>query len=233
MKVTTFNPYFWGTSSKRISSTVTDLELRASDSPLVVANAKEPIKFQIRREMKQPIPFQHWKLQQRSNQERVNYHKFILNYDSSLHLEFKPTNYCMNYNIYIKYGSRPSRDDYLKNWTLPDLRTCNNTGHQEDVRANICAIYREVVESSLRSQGNGSEEIVNCTSMATLRERIRDALIPCSSDPYKVYLSDSETKTGVYYIGSLIILYLYTLQNQFHMPMFFLHLFPYHCLFHK
>ena len=213
MKVTTFNPYFWGTSSKRISSTVTDLEFRAANSLLVVKNAKEPIKFQIRREVKQPIPFQHWKLQQRPNQERVNYHKFILNYDSSLHLEFKPTNYCMNYNIYIKYGSRPSRDDYLKNWTLPDLKTCNNTGHQEDVRANICAIYREVVESSLRHQGNGSEEIINCTLRATLQERIREALTPCTLDPYKAYLLDSETKNGAYYVGNSVIPYLYTLQN--------------------
>ena len=180
---------------------VTDLEFRTGNTPLTVKNTKEPIRLQIKRHMKKPILFQHWRFQQRANQERVNYHKFDINYDSSLHLELKPMNYCIDYNIYIKHGSRPSRDNYYKTWTLPDLSTCNGTGLQEDIRANICAIYKEVVESSLQLQINGSQQHINCSLMAVLQNRIGNALMPCQSDPYKIYLLDSETKNGPYYVG--------------------------------
>ena len=170
---------------------------------MVVKDTKQPIKLQIKRNLDRPIPFQHWRFQQRAYQERANYHKLQIENDNSMHIELKPMNYCMNYNVYVKYGSRPSRDDYYKNWTLPDMSTCNNTGMQEDVRANICAIYREVVSPSLRNQVNGSQDHVNCSLMAVLQKRIKEALKLCSSDPYKIFLLDSETKNGIYYIGKI------------------------------
>ena len=202
MKVTTFNSYFWGTTSNRINSMLIDVEFKAGNKPLVVKNTKEPIRLQIKRAKEKPISFQHWRFQQRADQERVNYHKFNINHESSMHIELKPMNFCINYNVYIQYGSRPSRENYLKNWTLPDLSTCSsNTGLQEGIRANICAIYREVVEPSLSYHMNRSQEHVNCTLMSILQNRIKGALKSCSSDPYKIYLLDSETKNGLYNIG--------------------------------
>ena len=208
MKATTFNSYFWSPTSDRINSMLVDVEFKAGNKPLVVKNTKEPIRLQIKRAIERPISFQHWRFQQRANQERANYHKFSINHESSMHIELKPMNFCINYNVYIQYGSRPSRDNYLRNWTLPDLSTCNNTGLQEDIRANICAIYREVVEPSLRYHENRSQEHVNCTLMSILQNRIKDVLKYCSSDPYKIYLLDSETKNGMYYIGKQIIFYI-------------------------
>ena len=202
MKATTFNSYFWGTTSNRINSMLIDVEFKAGNKPLVVKNTKEPIRLQIKRAKEKPISFQHWRFQQRADQERVNYHKFNINHESSMHIELKPMNFCINYNVYIQYGSRPSRENYLKNWTLPDLSTCSsNTGLQEGIRANICAIYREVVEPSLSYHMNRSQEHVNCTLMSILQNRIKGALKSCSSDPYKIYLLDSETKNGLYNIG--------------------------------
>ena len=193
--------FFWSRSSKLINSTLSECELRSDERVMKVENTQVPIKMQIRRELPRPIAYQHWLLQERPLKELVNYHKLEVKHDNSLHIEFKPMNYCMNYHIYIKYGSRPSRDNYDRNWTLPDLSTCNHTGSQDAIRRNICLIYQDVVDPSLRYQFNGSSSNVNCTLRDFLDKRIKKALNSCTLDPYKVYLLDSETKNGTYYFG--------------------------------
>ena len=112
-------------------------------------------------------------------------------------------NYCIDYHIYIKYGSRPSRDNYDRNWTLPDLSTCNNTWLQDVIRRNICSIYQEVVDPSLRYQVNDSDTNVNCTLRELLDNRIKEVVEPCTSDPYRIHMLDSETKNGTYVFGEL------------------------------
>lgn len=209
MKVTTFNSYFWDETSRLTNSTVTMFELKADETPLVVRNTKEPIELKIKRNFERPIPFQHWRFQQRANQERINYHKLEVTNDNSLHIELKPMNYCIDYHIFIKRNSRPSRDDYYKNWTLPDLSTCNSTGLQEEIKANICAIYRELVSPSLRYQVNASQQHINCSIMEALQKRIKDALKLCKSDPFRIYLTDTESKNGIYYLSKYFVFILY------------------------
>ncbi|XP_065069836.1 uncharacterized protein LOC135694887 isoform X2 [Rhopilema esculentum] len=201
LKVTTFNEYFWSNRSRLINTTVTQFDLKSGETPLAVRNTQKPVELELKRELSHPIQYQHWRFQERPGQERVNFHKLEIKNDNSLHIELKPMNYCVDYHVFLNYGSRPSRDHYLKNWTLPDLSTCNRTGLAEDLRANICSIYQSMIDPALRIQVNGSQLHLNCTLRKNLELRVNDALKNCTLDPYRVFLSDVETKNGIFYFG--------------------------------
>ncbi len=152
-----------------------------------------------------PLVFQHWLFQERQNHERVNYHKLEVKNDNSIHVEFKPMNYCSDYQIYIKYNTRPSRLNYDRNWTLPDLSSCNTTGLQDVIRANICSTYQEIVNSALENQYNGSKAVFNCTLKILLETRIKQITSQCLSDPFRIFMSDTETRNGTYFVGEFAI----------------------------
>ena len=137
----------------------------------------------------------------------MNFHTLKVQHDNSLHIEFKPMNFCMDYEIYIKYGGRPSREDFYKNWTLPDLRTCGGSQMQETIRANICSIYQNIVNELNEVRVNDTESNMNCTLMALLEQRVKDVVKPCELYPYRVFLLDSETKNGTYVFGRLFFVH--------------------------
>ena len=201
MKVTTFNSYFWTPKSKLINSSVIDYNLRSDQTILSVKDTKKPVQLYIPRKLERPLAYQHWSFQERANSARMNFHTLNVEHDNSFHIEFKPMNYCSNYQIYVKHGVRPSLENYDRNWTLPNLSLCNSTGLQDIVKFNICSTYLELVDSSLSYQYNGSETNINCTLQDLLEARIKEITSQCSSDPYKVFMLDTETKNGTYYFG--------------------------------
>ena len=196
-----FNSYFWQDTSKLINSSVIEVELKSATSILSVLNTKQPVQLSIPRKLEQPILFGHYTFREKIGEERRNFQTFKIENRNSLHMDFKPANYCMDYDILVKYDSRPSREDFFKNWTLPDLSTCGDKGVQEAIRASICSAYQDVV-NKLNTHGTMDPETsINCTLMDALELKVSELVKSCRLFPYRVFISDTETQDGTYFIG--------------------------------
>ena len=167
----------------------------------------------IPRNLERPIPFDHWVYREKIGEEKANFHTVKIQNGNSLHIEFKPANYCLDYEMYIKYELRPSRKDFFKNWTLPDLSTCGDTGVQEVIRANICSLYQNTVNELNTYGAMDSDSSINCTLMESLEQQVRNLVKSCRLFPYLVFISDSETKDGTYVFGKCISLFNFHISN--------------------
>lgn len=171
----------------------------------------------IPRKLEKPMAYHHWTFNEQTGKEKSNFHNLKVEHDNSLHVEFKPMNYCIDYEVFIKYEAKPSRDQYYKNWTLPDLSTCGDTRIQEEIRANICIVYQKTVAQLNTFGTNGTEPNINCTLMEQLEASIKELVQRCILYPYRLFLLDSETKNGTYVYGKLIFLgFLLIIINQFY-----------------
>ena len=166
-----------------------------------VSNTKQAILLSIPRKLERPIPFQHWTFHEAIGKEKLNFHTMKIENGNSLHTEFKPMNYCIDYEIFIKFGSRPSRDNYFKNWTVPDLSTCGDVGMQQLIRANICSAYQIIVSKLNQTGIVESESSINCTLMEQLELQVDNIVKSCRLYPYRVFILDTETSDGTYFFS--------------------------------
>lgn len=140
MKALDFNPYTWDNSSKMIKSSVTDLELQSEDErELNVSNLNNDIEIVIPISNPQP------------NSSNMTGHFFLKPQKMSIHSYFAeqadvPVTIRMSVQkddvvleLFVKYGSRPTIDDFDQNFTVAFVSTCEKQTHSKQ-NATSCYI---------------------------------------------------------------------------------------------
>ena len=213
MQLIPFLAHFWS-SSQQIKSYETVVELQSSDSKTIeVKNTKSLIDIFV------PLPpFDHvtkrFSLKRKSN-EYWNFHVIDVAKDSSLHIELKPFNKCLEFDIFLKHGSRPSKTDYDFFWSIPNITRCKNSTFLQ----NICEEFNHV-NDNLRIL---SDKTSNCTEEEQIIYNRTKLIKSCepNSDPYRVFVSDVDIRKGISILGKrpiflLGLLHLLSKEQQRH-----------------
>jgi len=140
MKALDFNPYTWDNSSKMIKSSVTDLELQSEDErELNVSNLDNDVEIVI------PIS------NPPTNSSNMTRHFFLKPQKMSIHSYFAeladvPVTIGMSVQkdgvvleLFVKYGSRPTIDDFDQNFTVAFVSTCETQTYSKQ-NATSCSI---------------------------------------------------------------------------------------------
>ena len=200
MVVSKFNQYFWDSTSMNVNSSVVSYSINSTNSTeLVVRNTKKPIVIYVPRHISSQPKYNNWMLQQSKGGLETNYHRIQVLNNRSLHIEFLPTNYCINFDAYLKHNQRPTKENYDLMKIFPDMSQCNTSGLAAEIRANICTIYTEFV--SMPEKSNYSDKIRSCDEREKLEQKIRKITSLCEKDPFRMFLSDNNTKNGTYILG--------------------------------
>ena len=158
-----------------------------------VNNTQDKITILIPRYTDFQPPFENWLLSE------ANTHVIRGLENSSIHFEFMPSNYCLSYELLLKFDAKPTKSDYDRKKVIPDFSSCNSTGKIEELRFNICSVYSRFVSTNLHNASGG-----NCTLRRGLDIHIKNLTSQCSLNPYHLFVGSNETKDGTYYLGKLI-----------------------------
>ena len=195
MRVYTFNPYFWDSTSVQVSSRVVAYSISSNDgSTLDIKNSPKQIIMSIPHPTSSLLQRSNFILSEGKNGMAINYHRIQLTNQSSLHIELLPTNYCVSFFVYIKYSSKPTTTDYDFKRFVPDLSHCNVS--EQRVRGDICLFYRRFV-SSLSNCG------IDCNKREKLEREIKERISStCTEDPFVIFIPENHTRKGSYYLGT-------------------------------
>ena len=134
MTAVNFNPYTWDNNSKAIQSSVTSLELQSGKTKINVSNLEDDIVMVIpissppkNNTNSSQIP-EHSFLKPGKLSVRI-YHAQLA--DVPVTIEMGVTKECA-VNLFVKFGSRPSIDNFDLNFTVNFKSNCENQTDRED-----------------------------------------------------------------------------------------------------
>ena len=194
MQVFSFNPFFWNNSSKSVQSRVVDFHLKSSDlSPMTISNTTKLIDITLPLQSKS-VQAERYNLN-KSGEGYWAFHTIDIPENHNINIELQPLNKCLHLDVFLKYGGRPSLSDYQFSWKIPNASNCSNGTYLKD----ICTHFKAVT-----AHLNGS--FSNCTETENMIYNYTKTDGSCNgqNNPYKLFLSNTDTKSGRYYLGELI-----------------------------
>ena len=192
-----FNPYFWNITSSQVTSTVVSYTLMSNTGiKLHINKSLKPIIIFIPRN-KASIAWQHSRIfTQSKNGATINYHRIQVQNQSSLHIELLPTNYCVSFAVYFKYGRPPTIETYDLKKAIPDFSQCNVS--EARIRADSCVFYKKFISNV----DNDDNSVADCNRRKELDREIKQKIMSsCSVDPFRIFIPENYIRKGHYYVG--------------------------------
>ena len=119
-----FNPYTWDSTKERVGSDVVTLQLKNNDSKLIkVSNLTEDIVIVT------PLKLQKISASEKSwyftKNDDLRFHEINVKYENTLlMLEIKPQDPTVHLFVYMRFGQRPTTQDYDLNATISHDEKC-------------------------------------------------------------------------------------------------------------
>ena len=137
-----FNPYTWDSTKERVGSEVVTLHLKNNDSKLIkVSNLTEDIVIVM------PLKFQKISASEKSwyftKNDDLRFHEINVKYENTLlMLEIKPQDPTVHLFVYMRFGQRPTTQDYDLNATISHDEKCvwMLSAHEKSEGQTVCSL---------------------------------------------------------------------------------------------
>ena len=184
---TSYNPFSLHNTSSKPDSAVLGITLGTRNGTVHNLNAYATLVFE--KEAYEIPDAEYFDLRPLTVENLMNYHSVDITSNQSLHFQIIPTNYCVNFSVYLKKDVKPTEADHDLNWTLP-LPCSNNASF------NVCNFY-----STRAHDLRGLANLTDCEKLAILDKDVRNLTWGCK-DPYTIFLSNMDLRMGKYWIGT-------------------------------
>ena len=137
-----FNPYTWDSTKERVGSDVVTLQLKDNDSKLIkVSNLTEDIVIVT------PLKLQKISASEKSwyftKNDDLRFHEINVKYENTLlMLEIKPQDPTVHLFVYMRFGQRPTTQEYDLNATISHDRKCvwMISAHDKSEGQTVCSL---------------------------------------------------------------------------------------------
>ena len=139
-----FNPYTWDATKERVSSDVVTLHLKNNDSKLIkVSNLTEGIVIVT------PLKLQKISASEKSwyftKNDDLRFHEVNVKYENTLlMLDIKPQDPTVHLFVYMRFGQRPTTQNYDLNATISYDKKCvwRISAHDKNDGQPVCSVNR-------------------------------------------------------------------------------------------
>ena len=193
MEMFNFKAHYWTNSSQQVKSREIGFELSSSDHKIDVKNTSEWIDIFV------PLPSGFLKTERfclkKTGIDYWSVHSIDVPKDNSIHIELRPFNKCLTFDVFLKHGSKPSKIDYDFTWSVPNVTTCINSTFLQ----HVCREFNNA-DADLKVIPNYAQ---NCTADEHFIYNRTKSVKSCKlhHDPYRLFVSNTDIPSGRSFLG--------------------------------